>query len=223
MPVEFLSDEQAEAYGTFAEEPTRPELERFFFLDDVDRDLIALRRTEHHRLGFALQMCTVRYVGLFLEDPLAVPWPVVEHLAVQLDIEDPSVVERYTERRQTLYDHAWEIRDAYDYHPYEDGEWGRRSRTFLHGRAWTHTEGPKALFDHAVGWLCRHRVLLPGASVLARQVSEARQVEEKRPRGPDPGPARARRSVLSARRHHRRGERSSHRRPGRHPDRALLG
>ncbi|GJF27249.1 hypothetical protein SHO565_78130 [Streptomyces sp. HO565] len=54
MPVEFLSDEQAEAYGTFAEEPTRPELERFFFLDDVDRDLIALRGTEHHRLGFAL-------------------------------------------------------------------------------------------------------------------------------------------------------------------------
>ncbi|TBO57021.1 DUF4158 domain-containing protein [Streptomyces kasugaensis] len=55
VPVEFLSDEQAEAYGTFSEEPTRPELERFFFLDDVDRDLIALRRTEHHRLGFVLQ------------------------------------------------------------------------------------------------------------------------------------------------------------------------
>ncbi|WDT60271.1 Tn3 family transposase [Streptomyces sp. G7(2002)] len=101
--MEFLSDEQAEVYGTFAEEPTRPELERFFFLDYVDRDLIALRRTEHHRLGFALQMCTVRYVGLFLEDPLAVPWPVIEHLAVQLGIEDPSVVKRYTERRQTLY------------------------------------------------------------------------------------------------------------------------
>nr|WP_243762144.1 DUF4158 domain-containing protein [Streptomyces sp. Tu 3180] len=30
MPVEFLTDEQAEAYGTFAEVPTRPELERFF-------------------------------------------------------------------------------------------------------------------------------------------------------------------------------------------------
>ncbi|MEU4657641.1 DUF4158 domain-containing protein [Streptomyces sp. NPDC023723] len=40
---------KAEAYGSFAEEPTRPELERIFFLDDVDRDLIALRRTEHHR------------------------------------------------------------------------------------------------------------------------------------------------------------------------------
>ncbi|MFD7402285.1 hypothetical protein ACFV7R_06335 [Streptomyces sp. NPDC059866] len=28
MPVEFLTDEQAEAYGTFTEVPTRPELER---------------------------------------------------------------------------------------------------------------------------------------------------------------------------------------------------
>ncbi|MFE0380415.1 hypothetical protein ACFW1M_33745 [Streptomyces inhibens] len=36
--MEFPTDEQAEAYGRFAEEPTRPELERFFFLDDADRD-----------------------------------------------------------------------------------------------------------------------------------------------------------------------------------------
>ncbi|WP_406167417.1 hypothetical protein [Streptomyces sp. NBC_00996] len=33
MPVEFPTDEQAEAYGKFAEEPTRPELERLFHLD----------------------------------------------------------------------------------------------------------------------------------------------------------------------------------------------
>ncbi|MCX4430435.1 MULTISPECIES: DUF4158 domain-containing protein [Streptomyces] len=31
MLVEFLTDAQAEAYGKFADEPTRPELERFFF------------------------------------------------------------------------------------------------------------------------------------------------------------------------------------------------
>ncbi|WP_086003485.1 DUF4158 domain-containing protein [Nocardiopsis gilva] len=54
MPVEFLTDEHAEAYGTFTEVPTRPELERFFFLDDDDRDLIALRRADAHRLGMAV-------------------------------------------------------------------------------------------------------------------------------------------------------------------------
>ncbi len=167
-----------------------PELERFFFLDDVDRDLIALRRTEHHRLGFAIQMCTMRYVALFLEDTIAVPWPGIEHLAMQLGVDLPSVVKRYRERRQTPYDHTWEIRDAYGYHPYEDAERGRRFRTFRRGRAWTHAEGPKALFDHAVGWLRRHRVLLPGVSVLARQVSEARAVAEKRLQATVAGAAR---------------------------------
>ncbi|MFI7648106.1 DUF4158 domain-containing protein [Micromonospora sp. NPDC049460] len=58
MPVEFLTDKQAEAYGKFAEEPARPELERFFFLDDEDRKLIANRRGDHNRLGFELEMCT---------------------------------------------------------------------------------------------------------------------------------------------------------------------
>ncbi|WP_189544499.1 Tn3 family transposase [Streptomyces gelaticus] len=181
MPVEFLTDEQAEAYGKFAEEPTRPELERFFFLDDEDRKLIAKRRGDHNRLGFALQMCTVRYIGLFLEDPLAVPWPVVEHLAEQLEIGDVSSIKRYTERQMTPYEHAWEIRETYGYHLYEDHEWGRKFRAFLHGRAWTtHAEGPKALFDHAAGWLHRNRVLLPGVSVLARQVAEVRRIADTR-------------------------------------------
>ncbi|WTX00725.1 DUF4158 domain-containing protein [Streptomycetaceae bacterium NBC_01309] len=55
-------------------------------LDAFDRALIGKRRGGRNRLGFALQMCTVPvwYVGLFLEDPLAVPWPVVEHLAASL-------------------------------------------------------------------------------------------------------------------------------------------
>ena len=178
MPVEFLTDEQAGAYGRFVGEPTGPELERFFF--DVDRNLIALRRTPSHQLGFALQVCTVRYLGLFLEDPLDVPWVVVDHLAGQLEIEDSSVVKRYVERKQTAYDHVWEIREVYGYHQYEDTEWGRKFRTFLHGRAWTHAEGPVALFDHAVAWLRRHRVLLPGVSVLARQVAEVRASAEAR-------------------------------------------
>ncbi|GAQ50280.1 DUF4158 domain-containing protein [Streptomyces acidiscabies] len=104
---------------------------------------------------------------------------MAEHLAAQLGIEDPSVVKRYTERPKMAYEHAWEIRDAYEYHEYEDPEWSRRFRTFLHGRAWTHAEGPKALFDHAVGRLRRNRVLLPGVSVLARQVPLVRKVADQ--------------------------------------------
>ncbi|WP_435054345.1 DUF4158 domain-containing protein [Nonomuraea angiospora] len=42
--------------------PTRPELERFFFLDDEDRKLIAKRHGDHNRLGFALKIWTTRYI-----------------------------------------------------------------------------------------------------------------------------------------------------------------
>ncbi|WTA49309.1 DUF4158 domain-containing protein (plasmid) [Streptomyces sp. NBC_00842] len=161
--------------------PTRPELERFFFLDDDDRDLIALRRTDAHRLGMAVQICTVRYVGRFLgEDPLAVPWEVVEYLAGQLGIADASCVKRYPERRRTPYEHAAEIQERFKYRDFTDRNWGREFRGFLYGRAWKHAEGPVALFNHAVTWLRKNRVLLPGVSVLARQVSEARTVAERR-------------------------------------------
>jgi hypothetical protein len=95
LPAEFLSDEQRVAYGSFEELPSLSDLEKFFFLDAFDRNVIAPSRQDAHRLGVAIQIGTVRYKGLFLEDPLAVPWPVVDYLAEQLGIADPSQVKRY--------------------------------------------------------------------------------------------------------------------------------
>jgi Domain of unknown function (DUF4158) len=84
------------------------------------------------------------------------------------------------QRPQTAYEHAWEIRTHYGYRPFEDAEVAGRFGRFLAGRAWTHAEGPVALFDQSVAWLRRNRVLLPGVSVLARQVSEAWEAAETR-------------------------------------------
>ena len=111
VALEFLTDEQVAGYGRFEGELTQAELERFFFLDDADREVVAHRRSAHSRLGFAVQLGTVRFLGTFLSpDPLDVPWSVVDYLAGQLDIADPSVVKRYTARPMTAYEHAWEIR-----------------------------------------------------------------------------------------------------------------
>jgi len=49
----------------------------FFFLDDADKARVA-RRSDSSRLGFALQLGTVRFLGVFLNDPTQVPADVVE-------------------------------------------------------------------------------------------------------------------------------------------------
>ena len=71
MAVEFLTDEQAAGHGRFEGEPSQAELERFFFLDEGDSELVARRRSPYSQLGFAVQLGTARFLGTFLSpDPL---------------------------------------------------------------------------------------------------------------------------------------------------------
>ncbi len=81
MPVDFLTDEQAAAYARFVGAPSQAELERFFFLDDADRSAVETRRGDANRLGFAVQLGTVRLLGAFLADPVDVPTQVVDYVA----------------------------------------------------------------------------------------------------------------------------------------------
>ncbi|PZG56651.1 hypothetical protein C1I98_00980 [Spongiactinospora gelatinilytica] len=88
-------------------------MEKMFFLDDADRKLIGRRRGDQHRLGFALQLTTTRFVGRFLPDPLEVPAEVIDYLTDQLGVADVSQIKQYTEQRQTQFDHQDEIKKAY--------------------------------------------------------------------------------------------------------------
>ena len=61
MPVEFLSDEQVAAYGRFAGSPRRAQLERYFFLDDVDWKLVDRVAHVAEQLGIVDSSCFGRY------------------------------------------------------------------------------------------------------------------------------------------------------------------
>jgi hypothetical protein len=172
MPVEFLADAEAAVFGRYAGPPTRAELDRMFYLDDADMRLVAKRRGDHMRLGFSLQLTTVRYLGTFLTDPLDVPPLVTEHLAGQLRISDPACVARYAQRRTTPLEHREEIKAEGGLREFTEA--GDEFAAWVHARAWNTGDGPKTIFADGVKWLRENAVLLPGVTTAARLVSRVR-------------------------------------------------
>ncbi len=179
VPVEFLSDQEAAAFGRYGGSVSQADLERFFYLDDADRKLVAGQREDHNRLGFSVQLATVRYIGRFLADPLdGVPAEAIDFLAGQLQIADPSCLKRYSVRDPTHREHAGKIQKALTLKDFAEVE--GELAVFAGRRAWVTGDGPKAIFADAVGWLRDRDVLLPGVSRLARLVARERDAATQR-------------------------------------------
>jgi hypothetical protein len=140
VPVEFLSEEQVARFGRFVADPSPLELERFFRLDKQALKLLASKRREENRMGFAVQWGTVRMLGTFLgENPIAVPCGVAAFVREQLGIQDPESLTAYAERSKTAYEHQWEIRRKCGYREFASGE--PELREFLAARVWALEEG----------------------------------------------------------------------------------
>jgi len=171
----FLSAEQQRRYGRYTGDPDQAQLDRYFHLDSADRDLVELRRGEHNRLGFAVQLSTVRFLGTFLPDPAEVPWAVAAHLAAQLAVADPGVLKQYAVRDGTNRLHAGQIQQAYGYRDFADPTVQRDLVDWMRARTQLASERPGVLFDLATARLLEAKVLLPGPTVLARLVASVRE------------------------------------------------
>jgi hypothetical protein len=195
MPVEFLTDDEAAAYGRYAGTPSQADLDRVFFLDDDDLKLVCKHRGDHMRAGFALQLVTVRWLGKFLEDPLEVPDGVLEFVAgKQLGMAELAEVKRYTERGHTRFDHQWEIKKERGYLEFDDAE--EEFAQWAAARSRATGDGPKAIFTDGLAWLRERSILLPGVTTLARLVASVRdettrQLLEELAALPDPVQRRA--------------------------------
>jgi TnpA family transposase len=173
VPVDFLSADHQAAYGRYSEPPSAAQLERFFHFDDRDRALIDRRRGDHNRLGFAVQLGTVRFLGRFLARPAEVPQVVAARVAGELRV-DPGCLIDYARRQPTHREHAGEIQREYGYRDFSEASAQAELSAWLDARAWATAERPSVLFDLATARLIEAKVLLPGASVLARAVASAR-------------------------------------------------
>ena len=123
------------------------------------------RRREANRLGYAVQLCSVRALGRFLPDVRDVPAGASAYIAAQLA--------QYAERGQTHREHTAEIQRLYGYR--EFAETRSELESWLERRAWNRGDGPRVLFEAAWQWLRERRVLLPGITTLTRLVASIRE------------------------------------------------
>lgn len=78
---------------------------RHYSLSPADRLEIELRRRGHNRLGFAVQLCLMRYPGRVLGAEEIPPRPMLRYVAEQIGA-DPEAFGLYARREETRRDHT---------------------------------------------------------------------------------------------------------------------
>lgn len=103
MPVQFLNRTDHARLNCYPDEVVREDLASFFQLSAEEVASVTLLRGEHNRLGYALTLCGLRYLGFFVP-VTSVPGEVVAYVAEQLGAE-AGVLKAYGGRERTLREH----------------------------------------------------------------------------------------------------------------------
>jgi len=91
VPVRLFTDAERERLNQFPRDVPPGDLLASFTLSDADLDLIGDRRGDHNRLGYALQLKALPYLGFVPDDLASAPSRVVAYLALQLSVPSEAL------------------------------------------------------------------------------------------------------------------------------------
>lgn len=185
-----LSDEQRMALLALPDDETT--LVQHWTLSEDDLAIIVRRRRPHNRLGFAIQLCALRYPGRLLRPGELIPDTPLAFVAEQLQIA-PEVLADYATRGPTRYEQLDALREGFGF-----TQFSRPLRAAL--QEWllpiglTTTSGA-GLARSLLGECRRRRIIVPGISSVERMVAQAlldaeRHVAEHLTRGLETGQRR---------------------------------
>lgn len=161
---------EAQHAELFALPENEADLVRYWTLSPEDLRVITSRRRPHNRLGFALQLCALRYPGRLLKPGEFIPDAPLRFVGDQLGIE-PEVLADYATRGPTRYEQLDTLRDVFGF---------RQLSRPVHAelQAWllpialTMTGGidlSRILMEE----FRRRQIIVPGVTSVERMVSKA--------------------------------------------------
>jgi len=154
---------------------------QFHTLSESDIAIIKCRRGAENRLGFAVQLCYLRYPGIILGTKEKASSEVIEFVAQQLQLSS-SHWELYGNRQNTIHEHLRELQTIFGFKSFTMEIYGE-SLKFLSSLAMQTNKGivlAATLVEHLRAKL----ILLPSVNVIERLCSEAitkanRQIYQK--------------------------------------------
>ena len=125
------------------------DLLRHYTLSDEDLQHIEARRRPRNKLGFALQLCVLRYPGRLLAPGEFVPPAVVDFIGRQLGLDGYELAD-YAVRSETRHEHLAELRGRRAWTPSGRSLKPSRPRSPIHSDAERIDAGAAALHRESV-------------------------------------------------------------------------
>ena len=171
----ILTDRQRSAL--FALPTDDAQLLRHYMLADDDFGHINERRRPANRIGFALQLCALRFPGRLLNPGEVIPQPVLAFIGAQLGVPADALL-TYAARRQTRQQHMDALRRIYGYKMFT----GRYARDF---KEWLSREAEEArssedIVRRFVAHCRETQTILPAITTIERLCADALVAAERR-------------------------------------------
>jgi len=149
------------------------ELQAFFSFSRTDHELIARRRGDSHRLGFALHIGFVRMSGRPLNSVRAVPAALLRHLGRELGIAVPDLasLRALYARGRTLFDHQQQACEFLGFSWMTEHQ--RRALVRVLRDEVAQCADRERLLVYARQWLYEHRLLVVRDRVIRALVAAA--------------------------------------------------
>lgn len=147
-------------------------LRKYFTLTGPDLEEVGQCRGVVNKVGFAIQLCTLRWQGYFLPDARNLPSAVIETIASQTGVL-PLPIDSYPQNEKTRFEHLERIRRHLGFVRCDAVQ---RDRLLNHltavAQAMPRSEG---LRKTAHLWLMREKIVRPGRTTLRELIASARE------------------------------------------------
>lgn len=148
------------------------DLSKYFLLSSSDRAEIQECRGAANKLGFSIQLCSLRWFGYLLPDLRNVPPTIIERLMQQLEIVGPVDLSEYPQSENTRTGHQERIRGYLGFQKCDELQ---RLRLLNHLTDQVINLPRSAdLLDVACEWLYEQKIVRPASRTLHDIITEAK-------------------------------------------------